>query len=268
MEQRLRVLCEREIPLDKSISKSITLKGKTKEYTGRIVLLTATDIPRIMDLEDRTNIPPIRAPREKILKRFERGNMMLGFEIDNEYVYQQRVLAGDVGWRFAYFNPKRAQDLPENFEEYSTPNNFPPADFNAMFHYGINVNPKLREEGLGKQVLKQVFEAMFNQGRKSGCEFVVFDPRLYTYNGSNDYPEIEGTIPQDPKMKEAIDKAMKGEREFTIQDALKDPILHIYNRTLLNEGELKLVRLMSNSWFPPDKPSGGFGIYCYIQLKK
>lgn len=268
MEEKLRVMCEREIPLDESIGKSMTLRGKTRNYSGRIVLLTTTDIPRIMNLEERTNIPSIRASREKILKRFEKGNMMLGFEIDDEYIYQQRMLVGDVGWRFAYFDPERAQDLPKNFEEYSTSNQLPPANFNAMFHYGINVHPEVRKEGLGKQVLKQVFEAMFNQGKKSGCEFVVFDPRLYTYNGSTEYPDIEGNIPQDPKMRDAVDKAIKGEREFTLQDALRDPILHIYNRTLLKERELKLIRLMPNSWFPPDKPSGGFGVYCYIQLKK
>jgi len=266
MKEKLIVRCERAIPIDETIGKSILIKGKTREHEGRVVLLTEQDIPRIIDLEEMTNIPSIRASREKILRRFEKGNMMLGFEIDNDYVYQQKRLIGDLAWRFAYFLPERPEDLPKDFEGYSTPNHFPPANFNAMFHYGINVSPKIREEGLGRQVLKHVFEAMFSQGKKNGCEFVVFDPRLYTYNGSSEYPEIEGRIPQDPKMKEAVDKAMKGEREFTLQDALRDPILHIYNKTLLKQGELKFVRLMPSSWFPPDKPSGGFGVYCYKEL--
>lgn len=261
-DKTLRILCERTFPLDESIGKPITLKGKTNEYEGRIVLLSELDIPRIIDLEEKTNIPSIRASKEKILLRFEKRNMMLGFEIDNEYFSQQRRLIGDLAWRFTYFNPERLQDLPDNFEEYSTPNYRPPANFNTMFHYGINIDSKMRTEGLGRQVCKYVFEAMFNQGKKSGCDFVVFDPRLHTYNGSDKYPEIE-KFPQDPKMREAVDKAIKGEREFTLQDALRDPAFNVYNRLL---GPVEFIKLMPDTWFPPDKPSGGFGIYCYKKL--
>ena len=76
-------------------------------------------------------------------------------------------------------------------KEYSTPNTFPPINFNAMFHYGINIDPQMRKEGLGRMVCRNLFTALFEQGRISGCDYFVSDPRLHTYNGSKNNPEIE-----------------------------------------------------------------------------
>lgn len=256
------IICERKVPLYEGIGIDITLEGKTSKYVGRINLLSIEDLPRIVDLENKTNIPEIRASTKIIKKRFEKGNIMLGFEVDDSYIYQQKSLIASVGWRFAYFDPIKPEELPQNFREYSSSSTFPPANFNAMYHYGINVDPLMRKEGIGRIVCKHIFDAMFARGKISGCEYIVFDPRLHTYNGSEEYPEIE-KFPQDPQMKEAVDKTIAGERQFTIDDALRDPALKIYIR--LTRG-FEFLKLMPNTWFPPDKPSGGFGIYGYKKL--
>lgn len=253
--QYFELICERKIPLYERLGEEFKLKGKSKMFKGQIRLLSEKDLDHIMDLEVKSNIPEIRACEEKINYRFRKGNQMLGFELEDG-----RLIAS-VGWRYAIFSPDRYQDLPKTFREYSTPHNLPPSNFNAMFHYGINIDPSIRKEGIGKIAFRHIFEAMFNQGKVSGCKYCIFDPRLHTYNGSTHYPEIE-YFEQDPKMKEAVDKAISGEKPFTLEDGLRDPAFRVYNAIF----PVEFIKLMPNSWFPPDTPSGGFGFYCYKRL--
>jgi len=242
----------------KGLRKNIELKGRTGDYLGRIIFLSEKDINRIDQLEIKTNIPEIRASKEKVVSRFRKGNEILGFEINGD-----QILVGSVAWRFAFFDLHKPEDLPQNFKEYSTPGTFPPANFNAMFHYGINVDPQMRKEGLGGIICKNLFDALFKQGRINGCDYFVSDPRLHTYNGSLDHPDIE-KFPQDPKMKEAVDMAIKGKRQFTLKDALRDPAFKIYYR--LAGKDVEFIKLMSSTWFPQDRPSGGHGIYVCKKL--
>lgn len=254
--QYLDLKCERRIPLYDRLGKSISLNGKTVSYQGKVRLLSEKDLDKIMNLELKTNIPDIRVTESKIRYRFGKGNQMLGFELEDG------DLIASVGWRFAKFHPERPDSLPSTFEEYSTSSSIPPVDFNAMYHYGINVDPKTRKEGIGGEVFKNIFESMFSQGKLSGCNYCVFDPRLHTYNGSNDYPEIE-RFPYDPRMKRIVDKAISGKGKFILQDALRDPAFRVYTRLA---GQVKLIKLMPRIWFPSDKPSGGYGFYCYKEL--
>lgn len=237
--------------------------GKIKMHEGRLtreeVELSERDIDRIIELEIKTNIPQIRATKEKILYRFSKRSRMLGIETSDG------KLLASVAWRFAKFFPDKPDELPKDFGEYSTPNDLPPEDFNSIFHYGINIDPAVRKAGLGGVVGREIFAGMVNRATAAGCVYAVSDPRLHTYNGSFAYPEIE-RFSQDLKMKEVVDKALKGERKFTLDDALRDPAFRIYYR--LTGRDTKLIKLMPSTWFPQDTPSGGHGILVYKELRR
>lgn len=252
-----KIICEIEIPLYGGIGKEIVLHGREDiVYKGKIELLSAKDIDKIMKLENKTNIPEIRAGESTILYRFSKGMQMFGFLMEDE------KLVSSLGFRFDKFFPEKPGEFPETFEEYTTPSYLPPRDFNSVCTNGFNIDYELRNKGLGGIIAKEMLMALKNQGGVSGCKYLVADPRLHTYNGCNQ-PPIE-KFRQNTMLREAVDKAMNREREFTIKDLLRDPEFRIYNRLI--GGGAKLLKLMPNTWFPGDYPSGGHGACVYVEL--
>lgn len=241
------------------MSEKLTLTGKDRTYTGRLDLTTFHELEEriddIMLLEEKTNIPEIRASRRKIIFRFCKGMKMSGLWIDGK-------LVSSLGFRFDRFFPDKADELPETFALYSTPELAPSTDCNSVFIDGFNVDYELRDKGLGKIVAKHMLDAVIKEGKLYMCEYLVGDPRLHTYNGCNQ-PPIEN-FRQDLKLKEAVDKAMNGEREFTMKDLLRDPEFRTYYWLI---GGADLIKLMPSTWFPEDKPSGGHGVYVYKEIK-
>lgn len=249
--------CARKIPVWSGFENPVTLKGRTKSVNCLLRHLSPENLDIIMDLEVMTNIPEIYASPERILYRFSKGNQALGL-----FIPEENRLIGEVAWRYGQFYPDKPNDLPKTFATYSTPSDFPPVNFNGAFHYGINIDPLMRKEGLGGEICKLILNALESQARLSGCEYLVSDPRLHSYNGSLSHPNIEKIHP-DPRLKKAVDESINGEKDFTLKDALRDPVFHLYYK--LYPG-LQFLKLMSNSWFPQDLPSGGHGFYVFKEI--
>lgn len=245
-----------DIKMSQTVKEGLILNGRDRTYEGRITLVSEEEITLIMDLEHKTNIPEIRASRDIILYRFSRGMKMFGFWIDGK-------LVSSLGFTFRRFFPDRPNELPETFEEYTNPDACLRWDFNSICTNGFNIDYDLRKEGIGSVVAKSMIDVFIEQGKACGCVYGLADPRLHTYNGCN-HPPIE-VFRQDPKVKDAVDKAMSGERKFTLKDLLRDPEFRVYHR--LTGEKTKIVKLMPKTWFPQDYPSGGHGVYVYLDLR-
>ena len=230
----------------------------------QIVYLDAGDIAEIMALERKVCIPLIQASEETILKRFARGNFMIGVQLND-------VLVGSVGFRYGNFSPNNRDEFTKNFTEFSTPHEKPSA-FNAGFIYSVNVAPEhrtlavhkqnptgLRAIGIGRDLLVSALQKM----RQDRCNFLVIDGRPAFYNGSHDF--FHERYDQVPSLKDLFNKCDSG-HELTPREAteiLSYPIFGAYNKFL--SGGLEVGWIIPD-FFPSDTPTGGFRVILYKRL--
>jgi len=229
-----------------------------------ITYLDAGDIAEIMALEKKVCIPLIQASEETILKRFARGNFMIGVRMND-------ALVGSLGFRYGNFSLDNRDEFTKNFREFSTPHE-KPSTYNAGFIYSVNVDPEhrtlavhkgcakgLRATGIGKALFVNAIKKM----REDKCDFLVGDGRPTFYNGSHDFPHER--YDQAPHLKDLLDKCAAGHELTPGEGAeiMEYPIFRAYNKFVGGGFEVAWV---IPGFFPSDTPTGGFRVILYKRL--
>ncbi len=204
--------------------------------------LTLNDLDRIVQIENDTWIPPLRASREKIKYRLENGHRYLGYDVNG-------ILTAMVGWSYQFI--RSPQELPADFATFSSGKSVL-EESNVAFIYNVGVGRQFRKQGIGSKVVQEAFKKIFEDGVKE----IYLDGRCSSYNGSTEYPDIE-YVEQQSEYKKRIDACMKEDKVPTVDDVMFDPTLRFYARLGFTP-----VRLSAN-FLSADKPSGGFRVIMY-----
>jgi len=206
--------------------------------------LTTDDLDKMVEAENSTWIPPLRASRRKIGSRLEDGHRILGYEVDGK-------LAGMAAWSYQKINSM--SELPKDFSSFSSGKSVLDGS-NAAFIYNVGVSREFQNQGIGKRIVKEALMKI----REDGITEVYLDGRCPSYNGSKRFPE-EDVDPQ-PEFKKRIDECMRENKTPTVEDVRFDPTLKFYNK-------IGFVPVhLSPSFLSADVPSGGYRVIMYMKL--
>ena len=206
--------------------------------------LTTNDLDRMVEVENNTWIPPLRASREKIRSRLEDGHRILGYEVGGK-------LAGMAAWSYQKINSMG--EFPNDFSSFSSGKSLLDSS-SAAFIYNVGVAKQFQNQGIGKKMVQEALRKI----RADGITEVYLDGRCPSYNGSKSFAEED--VEQQSEFKKRIDECMKENKTPTVEDVRFDPTLRFYN----NIGFEPV--LLSANFFSADKPSGGYRVIMYIKL--
>ncbi|MFA7244259.1 MAG: hypothetical protein WC080_03180 [Patescibacteria group bacterium] len=177
-----------------------------------IVELSFEDLDEILEDENLSFPPYLRASRELIEQRLRLGHIMLGARLDGE-------LVGKICFSYSRFYPSDPKAFSRNFGEFST---MPmETSHDCAFVYNLNVQDKYRNA----RTAVLLAQAMLGRIKSDGCILGIADGRPASYNGS----PREG-IRQRPAFKEAIDRHLAGGPFPTDRELCLDPLLAFYYR--------------------------------------
>jgi GNAT superfamily N-acetyltransferase len=161
---------------DLSIQPSKVINGdilvQSDHYAASI--LCSPDIEKIMNLENETWVPALRATRETILSRLAMNHHILA-------IHQNNALLGMVGWSYSSFSYEDSPALfPKNFQEFSFSQSVDPSAAYSAFIYNVGVKPSARKKGIGSLLLSNTLEKI----KGDGISQVFLDSRMPSYYGS------------------------------------------------------------------------------------
>jgi GNAT superfamily N-acetyltransferase len=137
-------------------------------------MLYSPDIDKIINLENETWVPALRATRETILSRLAMNHHVLA-------IHQNNTLLGMVGWSYSSFSYEDSPALfPKNFKEFSFSQSVDPSAAYSAFIYNVGVKPSARKKGIGSLLLSNILEKI----KGDGISQVFLDSRMPSYHGS------------------------------------------------------------------------------------
>jgi hypothetical protein len=240
------------------------MEQNRNKQQSRIVSLSVLDLDQIMDLENEVCSDLIRANKEKIKKRLDLGNVMMGCK------NTEGKLIASVGFRYGFFNPDDFKLFPTTFTNFSDPDpNF--VKPNAGFIYSMNVLKEYRTLAVSKNGLKPKFipglilDAVLSRMKQEGLTYLLGDGRPAFFNGSKEDIEFEA-YEEDPVLRDILSRYSSGLNIPTEEEKVKlmeFPVFKSYNKLL--GGGLKISWIIAH-FFPEDIPTGGYRVILYKQI--
>ncbi|MDQ6928493.1 MAG: GNAT family N-acetyltransferase [Actinomycetota bacterium] len=206
-----------------------------------VAWLGATDIDRIMDLEQQAFEPSMQADRKTVLQRFSLGHHMVGAPHDDR-------LVGSIAFSAARLGDDPVVGLPSTFKEYSCQP--VPPDPDTLCIYSLGIEPSAR--GLG--VTRTLIHAAFAWGRAQRLPRVIADGPLPSLAGN------EQVAPR-PATRRMIDRYVATGEMPADDELLQDPVLNLYRR--LTGCRFKALL---RDFIPADTASEGWRVLLYLDL--
>lgn len=132
-----------------------------------------SDIDRLVELENDSWVPELRASRETILKRLELEHIMLCVPDS-----KTKKFIGKICFSYNVFDPEKPQRFPETFSQFSS---LPKHYHNAAFVYDLDIKHNYRDGG---RLARFLIKESIKRAKKDRCEYIVADGRIPSYNGS------------------------------------------------------------------------------------
>ncbi len=217
----------------------------------KTTILHPSDLEKILGVERRAFIPPIQTTEEVIKRRLGKGHIYLGVEVENG-------LVGTLALRFAYFIPdfvdfcKRNPTFSDYAEKYNEEN------ANAVFVYSLGIVPSHRNALNSKNLLQKAF----NIAKERNMDFLVGDPRVPSYNGSNQLPYEK--FDKNDVLQKAIDSYLKTGILPPRGVIEKDPVAGFYLK-VFQKGEV--LGITDGNFWKGDEPCGGHMVIGYLKSK-